>query len=67
VAAWINDGLRTEVDRLLDGERLRTQGVLRGERVRQLLSEHRSGRANHARALWPLVVYERWRERWLED
>jgi asparagine synthase (glutamine-hydrolysing) len=67
VAAWINDGLRTEVDRLLDGERLRTQGVLRGERVRQLLSEHRSGRANHARALWPLVVYERWRERWLGD
>jgi asparagine synthase (glutamine-hydrolysing) len=67
VAAWINDGLRTEVDRLLDVERLRAQGVLRGERVRQLLKEHRGGRANHARALWPLVVYERWRERWLGD
>jgi asparagine synthase (glutamine-hydrolysing) len=67
VAAWINDGLRTEADRLLDADRLRAQGVLRGERVRQLLSEHRRGRANHARALWPLVVYERWRERWLGD
>lgn len=67
VAAWINDGLRTEVDRLLDADRLHAQGVLRGERVRQLLSQHRSGRANHARALWPLVVYERWRERWLGD
>jgi asparagine synthase (glutamine-hydrolysing) len=65
IATWINGGLRTEVDRLLDGERLRAQGVLRGERVGQLLSEHRAGRANHARALWPLVVYQRWRERWL--
>jgi asparagine synthase (glutamine-hydrolysing) len=65
IATWINGELRTEVDRLLDGERLRAQGVLRGERVGQLLSEHRAGRANHARALWPLVVYQRWRERWL--
>ncbi len=67
IAAWINHGLRSEVDRLLDLERLRAQGVLRGERVRQLLSDHRSGRANRARALWPLVIYQRWRERWLGD
>ena len=67
VAAWINQGLRAEVDRLLDTERLQAQGVLREERVRQLLSEHRSGRFDRARAIWPLVVYARWRERWLGD
>jgi len=67
VAAWINHGLRTEVDRLLAPERLRAEGVLHSERAGQLLSEHRAGQANHARALWPLVVYERWRERWLGD
>lgn len=67
IGAWINGGLRGEVDRLLTPERLSAQGVLRSERVRQLLTEHRSGRANYARALWPLVVYELWRERWLGD
>lgn len=67
IAQWINRGLKTEVDRLLAPERLRREGVLRERRVRQLLSEHRAGRANHARPLWTLLVYETWRERWLGD
>jgi len=67
VGSWINGGLRGEVDRLLDPERLGAEGLLRAEHVGQLLSEHRSGRANHARALWPLIVWETWRERWLGD
>jgi asparagine synthase (glutamine-hydrolysing) len=65
VAAWINGGLRTEVDRLLGFDRLEPSGLFDPTRVGQLLSEHRVGRANHARALWPLIVFERWRERWM--
>jgi len=67
IGRWINDGLRGEVDRLLAPARLQTEGVLRAERVGQLLSEHRSGRVNHARALWPLIILQIWRERWLGD
>ncbi len=67
VGGWINDGLRTEVDRLLAPDRLRAEGLLRAPRVGQLLSEHRSGRVNHARALWPLVILQTWRDRWLGD
>jgi asparagine synthase (glutamine-hydrolysing) len=67
VGHWINGGLRGEVDRLLSQERLRAEGLLQAERVGQLLSEHRDGSANHARALWPLIVWEAWRERWLGD
>jgi asparagine synthase (glutamine-hydrolysing) len=65
VAAWINGGLRTEVDRLLGFDRLEPTGLFDPTRVGQLLSQHRVGRANHARALWPLIVFERWRERWM--
>jgi asparagine synthase (glutamine-hydrolysing) len=67
LAHWLNDGLRTEVDRLLSPQRLRRAGLLPHARVRQLLAEHRSGRVNHGRALWPLIVLELWRERWLGD
>ena len=67
VGSWLNAGLRTEVDRMLHPERLRAAGILNAHFVSRLLLEHRSGRANHARALWALLVLERWRERWIEN
>ena len=64
IASWINHGLRAEVDRLLAPERLRREGVLSEQVVSRLLEEHRSGRANHAKPLWALVMLQYWRERW---
>jgi len=63
-AAWINAELRDEVDRLLAPDRLAGQGWIDPAPVRQLLDEHRRGAANHARRLWPLVMFQRWLERW---
>jgi len=63
-ASWINHGLRAEVDRLLAPERLRTDGLMNERRVTSLLDEHRSGRANHAKALWAIVMLQYWLERW---
>jgi len=65
VARWINEGLRVEVDRLLHPGAL--EGVLPALPIGQLLSDHRAGRANHARALWPLVVLRRWMEHWTPE
>jgi asparagine synthase (glutamine-hydrolysing) len=67
VGAWMNGTLRGEVDRLLEPTRLRAQGLLPPAAVARLLAEHREGRANHARALWPLVVLEAWVDRWRPD
>jgi asparagine synthase (glutamine-hydrolysing) len=66
VGTWINEGLRAEVDRLLAIGRLQTSGILNAATVGRLLFEHRSGQANHGRALWAVLVFERWRERWAE-
>jgi asparagine synthase (glutamine-hydrolysing) len=63
-AAWINAELREETDRLLAADRLAGQGWLDPVPVRRLLDEHRRGAANHARRLWPLVMFQRWLERW---
>jgi asparagine synthase (glutamine-hydrolysing) len=67
VASWIDGGLAAEVDRLLDADRLRRQGFFDPPSVERLLAEHRSRRANHARALWTLIVFEKWLERWAPE
>jgi asparagine synthase (glutamine-hydrolysing) len=64
IASWINHGLRAEVDRLLAPERLRADGLMNERRVTSLLQEHRSGHANHAKALWAIVMLQYWMEKW---
>jgi asparagine synthase (glutamine-hydrolysing) len=65
IASWINGGLRAEVDRVLDPQKLRREGLVNEETVARLLDEHRSGRANHAKPLWAIVMLEYWLENWV--
>jgi len=58
VASWLNGGLASLADRLLAKPRFAA------DRAPQLLAEHRAGRANHARRLWPILMAELWVERW---
>jgi asparagine synthase (glutamine-hydrolysing) len=64
IASWINEGLRHEVDRLLSPARLSAQGLLDEQHVADLLSAHRTGRANNAKPLWALIVLQYWIENW---
>jgi asparagine synthase (glutamine-hydrolysing) len=64
IASWINHGLRAEVDRLLAPQRLRGDGIVNPGFVAAMLDEHRSGRANHAKPLWALVMLQYWLETW---
>lgn len=65
IPSWINGGLRQETDRLLAPGRIEATGVIDPSLVARLLGEHRAGTANHARSLWPLVAFEKWKERWV--
>jgi asparagine synthase (glutamine-hydrolysing) len=49
VARWLNTGLAPLADRVLHSP---------------LLAEHRAGRRNHARRLWPQLMLALWSERW---
>ena len=64
IASWINRGLRAEVDRLLDPDRLRAGGFVDEPQVTRLLAEHRSGAANHAKPLWAVIVLQYWLQNW---
>ena len=67
IASWINHGLRSEVDRLLAPKRLRAEALVDEQQVTRLLAEHRSGRANHAKALWAVIMLQYWVENWVRS
>jgi asparagine synthase (glutamine-hydrolysing) len=64
IAGWINGTLKDEVDRLLDRAALDRHGLIDAAYVSRLLAEHRSGAANHARAIWTVVMLQYWMENW---
>jgi asparagine synthase (glutamine-hydrolysing) len=53
---WFREDLRESAGDLLATDR----GWFRGEAVQRLLSEHRSGRADHGHRLWCLLMLELW-------
>jgi asparagine synthase (glutamine-hydrolysing) len=67
LAAWLRGGLKRYVERLLAPERLRRQGVVSEVYVQRLVAEHAGGRTDRARALWTLIVLQRWLERWAPE
>ena len=58
VARWLNTGLAPLADRLLARPRVTAAPTA------ALLAEHRAGKANHARKLWPILVAELWADKW---
>ncbi len=64
IARWMREDLKALVDRVLDEEKLRRQGLFNAPFVRRLLEDHWSERADHRKALWALLCFELWHERW---
>ncbi|MCA9713275.1 MAG: hypothetical protein KC468_01120, partial [Myxococcales bacterium] len=63
VARWLRTTLAGELRRALAPERLRAAGMLDPVVVTRLVEEHISGRHDHRKVLWTLLVFEWWRER----
>jgi asparagine synthase (glutamine-hydrolysing) len=63
---WLAAELRPVMEDLLSETRLASQGILCPSEVHRLRDEHVAGRANHSHLLWSLMVFQAWRERWLD-
>ncbi len=63
MAAWLKGPLRGEMQRLLSPERMDEGGIFTASTVSRLMDEHLTGRADHRKALWTLMMFESWRER----
>jgi asparagine synthase (glutamine-hydrolysing) len=66
IAQWLKGPLRPLARELLSPARMQSAGLFRAAYVTRLLDEHESSRANHAKLLWTLVMFELWRENFVE-
>lgn len=64
VAAWLKRDLAPLLDRYLRPEVLVRQNIFRPAYVQRLIAQHQNGVANHAKALWALLMFAQWAERW---
>ncbi|HEV2424640.1 MAG TPA: asparagine synthase (glutamine-hydrolyzing) [Terriglobia bacterium] len=64
VGVWIRGPLREWAESLLDASRLKREGVLRPKPVRRLWKEHLNGEVNAPDALWAVLMFQSWLERW---
>ncbi len=65
VAAWLHGALGTHARTVLGPDRIAAAGFFRPEAVTRLLDEHAARRADHSFAIWGLICFQLWYERFI--
>ncbi|MHB9156169.1 MAG: asparagine synthetase B family protein, partial [Endomicrobiales bacterium] len=62
LSRWFRKELSPLLDRYLNAERLKKEGIFQPEYVRRIVEEHRGGVRDHRKMLWALLIFELWKE-----
>ena len=66
MARWISNELKPLILEKLSEEKIRREGLFNYQYINKLLNDHFSGRADNRKQIWPLLVFELWREKWYD-
>jgi asparagine synthase (glutamine-hydrolysing) len=64
---WLREPLREWADDLLDENKLKQEDFFQADIVRRYWLEHLSGRRNWQYKLWPILMFQAWKNRWKAD
>lgn len=67
ITAWLNNDLRPLAQEYLNESRLQREGIFNPPEVARLLDEHARRAGNHAKSIWTILMFQLWRERWLDS
>jgi asparagine synthase (glutamine-hydrolysing) len=62
---WFRGELKDVLDRYCGPSRVAATGLFRPEATQRLLDEHQAGTFDHGRALWGLLNFMMWHERYI--
>ena len=60
IAQWLRNDLREWAESLLDGKRIKDEGLLNFDEVRNKWDEHLSGRRNWQYQIWNILMFQSW-------
>jgi len=64
VASWLRNELLPLLAETLEEGKLKRQGLFNGANVQQLIREHSTAQVDHQKALWTLLCFQLWYDRW---
>ncbi|MBN2143166.1 MAG: asparagine synthase (glutamine-hydrolyzing) [Candidatus Aureabacteria bacterium] len=64
IGVWLKGAFRDLCEEYLDERTLRSQGLFQAGVVKQYLSEHFSGKRDHRKRLWSLLMFQLWSSNW---
>jgi asparagine synthase (glutamine-hydrolysing) len=63
IDAWLRGGVRDWAEPYLNEQRLRSEGYLDADVIRQTWLQHQEGAGNTGGALWTILMFQQWLER----
>jgi len=66
IGAWLRKELKFLIDEYLHKDRVERQGIFDPRIIRDMVSNHMSGRQDTSWQLWNLIVFEHWYEKYIE-
>jgi asparagine synthase (glutamine-hydrolysing) len=66
IKAWLGERFRPLMEDLLNRDRVEQEGLFDWPTIERLKAEHLAGTENHSHVLWSLMVFQSWRDRWLD-
>ncbi len=64
VGAWIRGPLRDWAESLLDERRMREDGLVDVDRIREMWRAHVTGQTDWSQHIWTVLMFLAWREEW---